>query len=260
MNLKWSEIVTGTLAIYVASARSATAGLRRNWVIIPGIVGLYLAFVFLSFALGSLGMLGGFLVSLFALAALTLYYNWLSQTVTRQRVRMVDLKEFDVALFFGIISVSFVLWIASLLVESVAMGAQMPGLQLLLSLFIIFACNATPEVLYLNRAESVHALLEAFRFVRDNAIEWYLPFILLSLPFLSLGFDVFVIQFASSYPLLPISMVMEAPRALISGEFGILAAGLGVILAHWFMLFRAHLFQELSRGTRRQRAFAARQA
>lgn len=259
MDLNWNELISGTLTMYAKSARSATDGLRRNWVIVPGILALYLLFNFLSVSLSALGMLGGFLIQLFALAGISLYYNWLGQTVTRQKVRVENLKEFDIALFFGVVSVSFVLWIASLLVQSVSAGAQIPGLPLLFSLCVIFACNAIPEVLYLHRAESVHALHESFRFVRDNAIEWYLPFVLISLPFLSLGFEVFVFQFASSYPLLPVSMVMEAARMLIPGEFGIVAAVCGVVLAHWFMLFRAHLFQELVQGTRRQRAFIARQ-
>jgi hypothetical protein len=259
MQLRWNELLTATLTSYAVSAQGATQGLIRNWVILPAAVALYLGFVFLGFALSGLGILGGFILNILALAALSLYYHWLSQTVTRQRIRPSDLKDFDVALFFGVISVSFVLWIATMLVAAVAESSGTPGLPLMFSLLVIFACNSLPEVLYLHRAESVHAFQESFRFVRDNAIEWYVPLVLVSAPFLVLGVETFVLHFASSYPLLPISMIMEAPRALLSGEWGMIASLGGLVLAHWFMLFRAHLFQALSQGTRRQRAFLSRQ-
>lgn len=266
MNTTFPEIVSATLAIYVRCVSEASRALVKDWLLIVGSIVLVFGYSLAGGLLAPLGMVGGMFASLLGLAALTIYYGWLSELAAgspsgRQRARLGKeaLLAFDVSLFFGLVSASFILWVLDWVVGSLVLGMNAGWVKAFLALALIFLFNALPEVLYLRRYESLAAFQESFRFTHSNWIEWYLPFLVITSPFLLLGLENFALLFAMNSPLLPVSMVFQVPQVLLPPGLGFFASLFGVVLVNWFMLFRAFLFQELDRGTRRQRVFQARQ-
>jgi hypothetical protein len=265
MDISFPELVNATISMYVRCAKEATQTILKDWLLVIGSVVLFLGFSIAGAFLAQLGMVGGMLISLVGVAALTYYYGWLSELTRspggqrRARLDKASLLEFDVSLFFVLISASFVLWVIQWIVGSLILGMNAGWVLTMLSLGLIFLFNSLPETLYVHRYQSLAAFQESFEFTRANWIEWYLPFLVLTSPFLLLGLDQFSYFFATNSPLLPVSMIFQVPQLLLPPGLGVLTALVGVVFANWFMLFRGFLFQELERGTRRQRIFAARQ-
>ncbi|NLF25967.1 MAG: hypothetical protein GX589_09975, partial [Deltaproteobacteria bacterium] len=126
-----------------------------------------------------------------------------------------------------------------------------------LGLVVIF--NAIPEVVHQRRLDGISALLAAAKFIRDNWIEWFFPLAVLAAPLLLLFPIDFLMVLASSEPLLPVLIIIKSwqPLEAAAHQAGTLIALAGLVLGHWFMLFRAHLFNELEGGNRRKRIYQA---
>jgi hypothetical protein len=265
MDISFPELAKATVSMYSRCAKEATQTLIKDWLLVVGSVVLFLGFSVAGALLAPLGLVGGMLIGLVGLAALTYYYAWLTELTRspggqrRARLDKATLLEFDVNLFFVLISASFVLWVVDWIVGSLILGMNAGWVKVMLSVALIFLFNSLPETLYVHRSQSLSAFQDSFQFTLANWIEWYLPFLVLTSPFLLLGIEQFPLFFAMNSPLLPVAMVFQVPQLVFPSGLGVIAALMGVILANWFMLFRGFLFQELERGTRRQRIFAARQ-
>ncbi len=254
-----------TLEMYRDSAVQASRDLARNWPILVGSIALYIVYS-LSLRIlqdlgGGLGFAAGMIAGMIQIALLTLYYSWISQSIDRERLRLEALVQFDYGLFFNIISVAFVLFIAQFLLGQLTAGLDASSFLLCVQLGIVLVFNAIPEVIHLNRIESTFALAEAAKFTRDNWIEWYLPLLLVISPWLFYNAYSVLLVLAQSDPLLPPFVIVQGASivALYSNSLTQWALPvIALVVANWFMLFRAHLFKSLQSGSRRQRIFRSR--
>lgn len=236
------------LALYRAAAYEATQGLRRNWPILIGSIVLAILIIVIRNTFGSLGIAGGMLVGMAQVAVLSLHYSWLAATVEREKLSLRSLLGFDYGMFFTVISVAFVFFIIQFVAGSLLQGIDKTFL-LFLGLGLAFVFNAIPEVIIVERIESMPALGRAAEFTRDHALAWFLPLVFLLLPALMQSYDVVLISLASIDPLSPALIVPLPIAALLGGTVTpILTLALSIVVANWYMLFRINLFKKLSRS------------
>jgi hypothetical protein len=263
-----ARFLKATVLMYADAARAATKDSLRSWPLFVGSVVLYIISVIaetLALPFGPLA--GGFLVGLIWCMLIAVYYSWIAAAANHERITFRDLLEPDWSLFSAVISVAFILWIAIYIVQSLTL--DMPrddlvqfsrlGIKLLLALLL----NPLAEVVYLRRYESLSAVKYAFSFVQTNWIEWFLPLVILVSPALfdnSLGVLGLLAQSDPLLPALPlVATTQHLPLPVVAIPFtgAVINTGIfaGVILAGWYMLFRAHLFQALESGSRRRRMY-----
>jgi hypothetical protein len=260
---EFSLVLKATLFLYWDSIRAACRALYKNWLIVPAGVAAFIAYVVLASLVSNLGILGGFILGFASCALISIYYNWLAAAADNDRLSYRDLLQFDYFSFSAVISVAFVIWIAKFLVSSVAVTPEASIAPLFLNLAIVVALNALPEVVYLLRLEGMSALARAFVFTRDNWIEWFLPFVLIALPGLLVSPLQVLLIASSAEPMLPVSIIiatsMQGLPTANSIVGWILSILIAVVVANWYMLFRAFLFKELESGSRRRRVYKMKQ-
>ncbi len=267
------EMIQATLLIYKDSAVDAFHALRKSWTLIPGSFGAYLLFLFLYEILSTFSINAGaqvaigFVLGFIQIGLLSMYYRWLSEARERHGLSLKDLIIFDGPLFYQTISVAFIFFLIEYFLGSLFQGiAQASLFPLFLQLSLVFAFNAVPEVIYLRRIDGLGALGTSFTFLRENSVEWFLPFILVLLPVVLLSPGGAVVLLSQSEPLLPPLTVITAWKPFIiqyswqSGSeiLGWVLTILSLVLANWYMLFRGYLYLALESGTRRSRAFRAK--
>lgn len=241
---KWFDIFPG---IYRKCALQALRNLARNWLIIPASIAAYLVSVLVTGIAAQLGFLGGILAGLFQVLLLAFYYGWLRSCSERDKLTSRNLLTFDAAFFSDILNVAFILFLALYTVRLLAQGSQLVFLVPLVQLgvFLVFSC--LPEVIYVQRASHLEAFSRAARFTREHWVEWYLPLIVLILPWAWRSFEYALLMFAQSDPLLPVLLPVRGITSILPGFAGFQIPGLliSVIVANWYMLFRGLLFTAL---------------
>lgn len=259
MSFSYSKYCRVLFELYLDCAKSASKALWQNYIIIIASFALYFAFALLAPMFRGLGIAGQFIISLAAIAALATYYGWLSEAKAGRKLKPRDLKDFDSSIFFSLISVGFVLWIFSLLIISPFSAAfKDQPIALACSVIIFIFLNPIAEIIQSARSDGMSSVKDSIQFTIENWVEWFLPNAILLLPWFLRDPDRALIALAGADPLFPFGVILNAVSAnlgYIEGIYGWLQIVLGLILAHWFMLFRAFLFSELGRGTRRQRLF-----
>ncbi len=258
------QILTGTLQSYGRSAKGATSALIRNWQLIPASVAAFVFFTFMIAILSQagLGLAGGFIAGLIQIALLTLYYHWIRQTAGRERLTRQELIFFDYSLFSAIINVGFIFFIAQLLLQSFLQANTAVWVMPVFNLAVCVVFNPVAEIIEEHRGDGLWSLREAYEFVMENWIEWFIPFVLMLLPWIWISPAGPLAALSATDPLLP-AMPLIREAQIVASYFlasssllpGIL---LGVILANWFMIFRALLYRELSTSSRRKRAYLLR--
>lgn len=254
------ETIRATALMYAACAAAATRVFIRNWIIVPGSIAAFLIFSVCMQLFLPLGMAGGFVVGLVEVALLTLYYRWIADSTEGDRLRFSDLIQFDYSLFVSIISVGFVVFIAKYIISSLILGMSLGWINALISLVIIIVLNPVAETIMHHRFEGMTAISHAYRFVLDNWVEWFLPFVLIMIPWMLIDRSDPLLMLARTDPLLPGSPVIFAAVAL--GYWvplpGLVLAAIGVVVVNWFMIFRLNLFRDLDSSSRRQRSYRYR--
>jgi len=251
--------------LYIKCARDASVALFKGWLLIPASLIAYAIFTFLFSLVAHLGVIGGFIAGFIYIALLSFFYHWIASLVRGQSLRLNSLIEFDWSLFICLISVGFVLWIIHILTDPFAMTNETQWLYACIQLGLFVLLNSIPEVVYLKRFESIGAVKYSFGFIRDNWIEWFIPFILILLPLIRTrplsiltalaGVDPFS---AGGDPLFPVRFIFSKIASYLSPYLGTSALIFAIILAVWFMLFRGFLFLELDGSSRRQRRYKSR--
>jgi len=236
-------------ALYWESALEASHGLRRNWPILIGSVALMVLIIAIRNAFGSLGMAGGMLVGMAQVAVLSLHYSWLAATVEREKISLRELTQFDFSMFFTVISVAFIFFLIQFVAGSLVQGLD-KTILLFLGLGLVIIFNAIPEVIIVERIESMPALGRAAEFTREHAIAWFLPLVVILSPALLHSYELVLVSLANTDPLSPALLVPLAVTALLA-KLGtaspLVAIPLIIVAANWYMLFRINLFKRLAR-------------
>lgn len=233
------------LAAYRRAATQATRGIIKNWILLIASLVAYLIFLVSATLFSNFGMAGGFLVGIVQILLLTAFYSWIYDTIQNERLTWSELYRFDYSMFSSLISVAFIFFIVQFIAQSMIAGLGDPKFLLFLNLGLVFLFNAIPEVLVVHRSESIPALTEALEFTRDKLIPWFIPLLIILIPWLFYAPSLLVVVFAKSDPLLPAAAIFSLVSSLISVTY--LDTAFGVLVAVWFTLFRMELFRELSR-------------
>jgi hypothetical protein len=220
-----------TVALYGRVFRRAALLALRNWPV-GLVVLLYGALLWaVRLVAAPLGIVGGFLIYLAAVACLSSWLSLVEQVIRSGRVRLSDVPSGFAAYFGDLLTVGFLFWGLQLIASLVL--APFPFLQIVFVLAVFVFLNAVPELVYLGRNAPAELLVESYRFIGENWIEWF-----------------------------PASLVLLAAVVAVRmfGPSGIAAEALVGVLLYFGMIVRGLLFLELATSGRRAREFRRRAA
>lgn len=261
------SLFSSTLLLYRNALRTTGRSLLRGWLVILAVIVFTLMLWFAGTVARPLGMAGGFLMGAVNALLIGATLSLIEQTI--KGVRTISLRDVLDSMghyFWDVISVGFVLWVPTMLLDTSLRAnpdSQFLVTACLLLLFILL--NPAPEVIYLTRHDSpLDVLKRSYEFVLENWIEWFLPLTLVLAP---LGLSLF---FKLSSRMgrgagLDFVQLLLVPFTVLTAwltEFGIpaevtggMALALTPPLAVGMLLFRGHLFVALSATSRRQRLY-----
>lgn len=249
------------LKLYLTCARDAGKNLARNWLILPGMIVLYMLFMFLAALAAPLGILGGFILGLGGIALLSYFYSWIVRSSRQERLTLKKMYQFDQTVFQPLLSAAFLVFILTFPLSLLPNDPQMSLFKASVALILVLVFNALPEVVYVHRQEGFASLKEAANFTITNWIEWYIPFLIILSPWMILigggGIEGILFLIASGSPIFPPLVLMQTPLVLLPG-FPLVGMLLSLVLIAWYMLFRAELFRDLDTGGYRARKFKAK--
>lgn len=263
--MKLFDHINAITWLYKESSIDATRALWRNWPLLIGVIISSLIVFLVTFLFGQSGFAGGMIIGLVQIVLISIGYSWLRDSVSRERLLFKGLYQLDVGLFSSVINTAFILFIGKFLLSLFAQAPGFEWVMVLVQFGLVIVCNALPEVLYIQRYEGVAALQESIDFIKRNWIEWFLPLVLIAVPWIFISVDMLLFLVAKMDELLPATIVFHIVRVFSSsflngiGPVGtFLSYFLALILFVWFMLFRGFLFSGMVNGSRRQRAFKAK--
>lgn len=193
--------------------------------------------VLLGFAVvvaAPLGIFGGFLIQLAVSACASSWLAIVEQVVRGGRPTFADLPASFGRYLGDVLTVTFLLW-GLRLVAAIVLPSD-SFLQILLMLAVAVFFNAVPELIYLGHHAAAALLMESYRFIGENWVEWFPA---------NLLFGAGLVVIAAAVPHGPANIVLD------------------VVVSIWLyyaMIVRGLLFQELSTSTRRSREFRRRAA
>ena len=259
------EFVRQLLNLYRHAAKEASIALYRNPLLLLGTIVSLGIYLFAGQLFGRGGFFGGMIVGLVQVVLISVWYCWLRDVVSYQRLAYRGMYQLDGSLFSAVINTGFVLFIGKLLLSFFLQGTGNQEILLIVQFGLVIICNALPETLYLQRSDGIEAIVESARFTRQNWIEWFIPFIILVAPWIFVSVDILLILIAKMEELLPATVVFNSMKLFTTAVLArvpyayYIGLGVGLISFTWYSLFRGFLFQELQRGSRRQRVFVERQ-
>jgi hypothetical protein len=205
----------------------------RNWPVGLVVVAYVAALGVVATLVAPLGLVGGFILYLASVACFSSWLSLVAEVLQTGRVRFADVPAGFAAYLGDLLTVGFILWGLQLIARLVL--TPFPFLMIVFSLAIIVFLNAVPELIYLGRHAAAELLVESYRFIGENWIEWFPANLLLA---------------GAVY------LALFVP----AGPYGLFAeAVLGLVL-YFAMIVRGLLFQELSSSSRRAREFRRRAA
>lgn len=217
-----------TAELYAGVFRRGAILALRNWPVGLAVVGYGLLLLGAQILTAPFGFLGGFIMYLVLVACTSSWLSLVAEVIRSGRVRATDVVTGFGTYLGDLLTVGFLVWVLSLTAELVL--APFPLLQIVFVLATVVFLNAVPELLYLGRHAAGALLVESYRFIGENWIEWFPANLLLGACLYATGF------------------VPAGPYGLVFG----LVSGLTLYFA---MIVRGLLFQELATSSRRARAF-----
>lgn len=229
--------------------KTALDSTYKNWPII--FTGLFytIASIILAVLLPFFWILGG-LVGIIVMSALISNYLYLINCIIkRNKIDFRDFKDGFGAYLRKVWSVSFIGWVALLVINTFLMpgfrrGFQPMALSVIINFLVFALFNALPETIYQKYYNPWESITYAVEFVRDNWIEWFIPNIaLIGILYLLTG------------NLLTGIFNYHLPLSMIFSPTGIILYLIGQIWFSFMMIYRGYLFETLSTSNRRKRLF-----
>jgi hypothetical protein len=262
------------LDLYQKALRQTWQSLRRGWITIVAVIGFLFLLLLAQQIAAPFGMAGGFLLGAVNALLVGATLSLIQQSIFYARTLTIkDVFDSFGHYFWDVIGVGFVLWLPLMALDMVTQ--QNPN-GLLISyavmLLIFILLNPAPEIIYQVQHDSpLDIFRNAYEFVLENWIEWFLPIGLLLLPLLAApnGLASFfrLSRRAGRGAGLDFSQILMLPFTILGtwlSSFGVdpelgqyLMFLFTPVLAVSILLFRGHLFALLYGSSRRQRQFAA---
>lgn len=182
-----------------------------------------------------LGMFGGIVISLVSAACISSFLHLVEVIIQSGRVNLEDFRRSFGMYLWDVVGLSFLAWLFfTFATPFLAALPQGPALLLCVQIAIFVFFNAVPELIYLGRTHLFDLLVQSYRFISTNWIEW--------LPANVAGAGLFVLLWS-----LPVPDVLSWVPLFLSP-----------LLAYFFMVMRGLLFIELQSSNQRGRIFRYR--
>jgi hypothetical protein len=253
------------VSLYGWVAREALFRAAKAWPVALATVVYALLFGLLGSLVAPLGLAAGFILGFVEAGCIGSYLYLLSRAVQGSRLRLEDLKQSFTAFFWDVIGVLFVLWIAGWVVQFVAQLAGDHGafVAAAYGLAVAVFLNPVPELIYLGRGRGrgTELILESARFVQAHWVEWFIPNLIFGVALLALALGPAAFNFETLSQTLPGLFSLQTGYSLgvsLARFGGWWTLPLILALAHYAMVFRGLLFQEIAGGNWKVRAFRAR--
>ena len=229
-----------TLELYARAFRRGAVLALRNWPVALVLLGFQMLLDLVDVLLSSLAgagrfaeLVGGLLSYLAAVAFMSAWLFLVAEVIRSGRIRPRDWLAGFGAYFGDLLTVLFLLSLLAYVALTLVSAVPPLGLVLLLALFTFG--NAVPELVYLGRHPPASLLVESYRFIAENWIEWFPANIML------LGCVVGVTELARAMlptvPWLPLAALVNS------------------LALYFLFIVRGLLFLELGTSSRRARAF-----
>ena len=248
-------LLRATLALYRDAAIDAARATGRSAFALVLLLLLFPVLAFVQVATSPLGMIGGFIVGFMNAACAGTYLATLQDALDARRTISVASIQANLGRYTSeVLGVAFPIWV----VLAIAAFALPGPVAVLVQLAIGVLLNVAPEMIGRSRASGVQLLQDAFFWLKESGVEWYVAQAAVLVPLLLLrpsAFGSVVGMFGPNF-----GFVNAGSLALSSGS-GVAAWATGlalVALVHAIMLFRGALFQRLGQGGRRARVWRAR--
>lgn len=255
------SLIQSTLEMYVESARDAAQAMPRTALALMGLLLVTPVLGAIGAQLSGLGIVGGLVMSLLQAGAAGWYLSLVEIGVHgRRSIRPTDLKDQVGTYLWEVISVLFIFWIASMVLGLLGLGV----VTTVVILAAIVAFNPAPEMIYQERSQSVALLQDAAKFMQHNWPEWLVPHVALAAILLGVTvtigpFGGFMHALMALGPFFGFTNPSLFSGALASGDFlGLVGGMLVLVIVHWALLFRGHLYRRLRSSSRRGRAWSGR--
>src|SRR5438128_6936161 len=160
-----------TAALYArVFRRGATLALHNWWVGLVVIVYAVLLRVVVVVT-APLGIVGGFLDSLALVACASSWLSLVAQAIQTGRVGLGDVPASFATYFGDLLNVGFLFWGLQLIATYVLRPLPLAQIVFLLAVFVFL--NAVPELVYVGRHAAAEVLVESYKFIGENWIEWF---------------------------------------------------------------------------------------
>jgi hypothetical protein len=222
-----------TVRMYGRAFRRGAVLAVRNWPV-GLVVVLYGALLGVVRAIAApLGIAGGFLLYLATVACISSWLSLVAEVIRSGRVRFRDLPSGFAAYLNDLLTAGFILWGLFFIAQLVL--APFTFLYIVFLLATVVFLNALPELIYLGRHAPGQILVESYRFIGENWIEWFPANFLLG-------------------------VCIAAARLLPDGPYDMIVEPATGIVLYFAMIVRGLLFLELASSSRRAREFRRRAA
>ena len=215
--------------LYARVFRRGAVLALRNWPVGLAVVGYGVLLLFTRILTAPLGFLGGFITYLVIVACASSLLSLVAEVIRSGRVRAGDVAAGFGTYLGDLLTVFFLLWLLSLTAQ--VFLAPFPFLLIVFGLATIAFFNAVPELLYIGRRAAAELLVESYRFIGENWIEWFPANIVL------------------------LGLLLAVAKYVPAGPYGLVNGLLTGVTLYFAMIVRGLLFQELATSSRRARAF-----
>ncbi len=226
--------LSDTLALYGRVFRRAGELTARNMILLSVAVTYPMLLGIGQSLLAPLGIIGGVLWTLAAAAAVSSWLTLMEGVVRSGRADLRDVPGSFVTYLSELINVGFLLFLLQM-VAAFAFG-PFPFLKIVFGLAVLVFLNAIPELIYLGRYVSTDLLVQSYRFIGTNWIEW----------------------FPANFVL--IAVLIGVAIVLPEGPYGVVTALAAGLVALFGGIMRGLLYLELTTSSRRAREFQRRAA
>lgn len=205
---------------------------------------VYTAILFVA-VMGSqmFGIFASLIVYLLVAAVISDYLYIINQVIRNRKFDIEDFKIGFKAYFRKVYAFLFLYWVVQMGVEMfltpVFSILSAPYMIFSINIFLIILLNAIPETIYQKHYSEGETLHYAIEFVKENAIDWFVPNVLLMGLLYLINTKLFTILNVINLSLLGTVIAI----ALTSGILG------------FGMIYRGYLFEILSSSTRKKRIF-----
>ncbi len=280
--------MTGLPRLYLKVTKESFRSFAKSPLAMVGLAAATVVVILISTLTAPLGIVGGFIVGFTQAAAIGFYLYLIGLAVSgKRRVGWSDLQDGVGTFLWEVISILFIFMFVEILLYK-----QDPSIRTGVVLLTTLIFNPVPELIYIKGKRSIELLSDSTRFMQENWPEWLGAHL-----FVAVGFGSWLL-FISGTPFELVVSVTDAIRALNleavlvivspylnsitsfmkmfgpwfgflhapllalkamgGGSMGFLNAIVLLLLTHWFMLFRGHLFIQLSVSSKRSRAWKAK--